>query len=94
MICTAIAPSPDRGGASLARSWALVTSGEDARDARLGQITAARVCPREDEAVLVARDHVGEPFGEGPCADEEQQECERHALRSRVALQALIAKSA
>jgi hypothetical protein len=94
MSCTAIAPSPDRGGASLARSWAHVTGGEDARDARVGQITAARVCPREDEAVLVARDDVGDPFGEGPCAEEEQQECERHALRSRVALQALIAKSA
>jgi hypothetical protein len=63
-----------RGVAALARPVADVTGCEDARNAGFEQRLSAGVGSREDEAVPVPRDDIGEPLDAGQRAEEEEQE--------------------
>src|SRR3954453_21375057 len=68
------------GGTALGRARPNVTSCEDALHAGLEDVVGACARAGEDEAFLVARDGVAEPLGAWSRAEEEEQECERHAL--------------
>src|SRR3954468_22929677 len=69
-----------RGGAALARPLADVTGCEDARNAGSKHRLSPPFGSREDKAVPVPRDDIGEPVDAGQRAEGEEQEREGHAL--------------
>ena len=70
----------DGGRAALDRAGAHVAGGVDAGDAGLEQALGPRFGAGEDEALLVAGDHVAEPLGAGGGAEEEEEERERQPV--------------